>query len=68
MAGAGDKPKEKPADGKAAHAWMEDKLGARVAVTDADLQQLGRQRARAVMALLVADGQVAPSRVFINRL
>jgi hypothetical protein len=48
------KPREKPADDKAADAWMEDKLCARVAVTDARLQQLGRQRGQAVMALLVA--------------
>ncbi|HEY2358833.1 MAG TPA: DUF748 domain-containing protein [Phenylobacterium sp.] len=65
-AAGADKPKDKSGDDKAANAWMEDKLRARITVTDADLQQLGRQRAQAVMAVLVSEGQVDASRVFIT--
>ncbi|HEX4387133.1 MAG TPA: DUF748 domain-containing protein [Steroidobacteraceae bacterium] len=36
-----------------------------VAVSDADLEELGRQRARAIQDVLLADGKVEASRVFI---
>jgi hypothetical protein len=56
----------KPDRDKAASAWMEEKLRARVTVTDADLQQLGRERAEAVQALLVGEGKVDASHVFVT--
>lgn len=56
----------KPDADKAAVAWLEKELRARLAVTDADLQQLGRQRAQAVQALLVSEGQIAATRVFVT--
>jgi hypothetical protein len=36
-----------------------------VAVSDADLEELGRQRARAIQDVLLADGKVEASRVFV---
>ncbi len=47
-------------------AWLEEKLRAHVAVTDQDLQQLGKARAEAVQSVLLGDGQIAPSRVFVT--
>ncbi|WP_374573348.1 DUF748 domain-containing protein [Phenylobacterium sp.] len=66
-------PKPEPApDGakvdatQAAVAWLEDKLRGGIGVSDEDLQALGRERARAVQSALLADGQLAASRVFVT--
>jgi hypothetical protein len=56
----------KPDKDKAAVAWLEEKLRAHVAVTDEELQQLGRERAQAVQSVLLSDTQIAPSRVFVT--
>ncbi|QUD89072.1 DUF748 domain-containing protein [Phenylobacterium montanum] len=45
--------------------WLEAKIRAHVAVSDQDLQQLGRARAQAVQDALMKDGKVDPTRVFI---
>ncbi len=62
----------KPAEGEPAvdaneHAiaWLEAALRPAFAVTDEDLAELARARAGAVQDLLLADGQVDASRVFI---
>ena len=44
---------------------LDSALLGHVAVSDADLEELGRQRARAIQDVLLADGKVDPSRVFI---
>jgi hypothetical protein len=51
---------------RAAISWLEEKLRAKTTVTDEDLRQLGRARAEAVQAVLLSDGQIAPSRVFVT--
>lgn len=56
----------KPDADQAALAWLEDKLRARIAVGDPDLQQLGRARAEAVQAALLDGGQIEPSRIFVT--
>ncbi|MCU0974908.1 MAG: DUF748 domain-containing protein [Steroidobacteraceae bacterium] len=62
----------KPAEGEPAidpteHAvtWLEAALRPTFAVTDEDLAELARGRASAAQDLLLADGQVEPSRVFV---
>jgi uncharacterized protein involved in outer membrane biogenesis len=64
------KPQEndgaKPDKDQAAIAWLEDKVRARIAVTDEDLQELGRERAQAVQSVLLSDSQIAPARVFVT--
>lgn len=56
----------KPDADRAAVAWLEEKLRARIAVTDEDFKQLARARAEAVQAALLGAGQVDPSRVFVT--
>jgi hypothetical protein len=56
----------KPDADQAAVAWLEEKLRARIAVTDQDLKQLGRVRAEAVQAALLGDGKIEPSRIFVT--
>jgi uncharacterized protein involved in outer membrane biogenesis len=67
-----DIPKPQPgADGKkpdadaAAVAWLEDRLRSRVTVSDDALKKLGQDRAQAAQDALLADGKIAPSRVFV---
>lgn len=59
------KPEAKADADRLAIAWLEEKLRAHIAVSDQDLAQLGKARAEAVQAALLAGGQVAPSRVFV---
>lgn len=56
-----------PAVDPAEHAiaWLEAALRPFFAVTDEDLTALARARASAAQELLLADGQVEPSRVFV---
>jgi uncharacterized protein involved in outer membrane biogenesis len=68
-----DVPKPQAADGQpkpdrnqATTAWLEDQLRGRITVTDADLQQLGKHRAEAVEGVLVHEGRVDASRVFVT--
>jgi hypothetical protein len=49
----------------AAIADLEAAILAHIQVPDADLEQLGRARASAIQTVLLAGGQVDPSRVFI---
>lgn len=56
----------KPDADRAAVGWLEEKLRAKVVVTDEELRRLGRARAEAVQAVLLSDGQIAPSRVFVT--
>jgi uncharacterized protein involved in outer membrane biogenesis len=56
----------KPDANQAAVGWLEEKLRARIAVTDQDLKQLGRVRAEAVQAALLGDGKIEPSRIFVT--
>ena len=51
----------------AADLWLEERLKSRVAVNEQDLLALGRARAEAAQAVVLADGKVEPSRVFIVR-
>ena len=44
---------------------LTDALVQKIEVPDADLVQLGKQRARAIQDALLADGQIEPARVFI---
>jgi uncharacterized protein involved in outer membrane biogenesis len=67
-----DIPKPQPGpDGKkpdadaAAVSWLEDKLRGRVTVSDDELKKLGQDRAQAAEDALLADGKIAPSRVFV---
>jgi hypothetical protein len=60
------KGQPKPESAKAAVEWLEAKLKARMAVTDNDLEALGRERAQAVQAALIEKGRVDASRVFIT--
>ena len=55
----------KPDADQAAIAWLEEKLRAHVAVTDQELQQLARARAEAVQTVLLGDGKIDASRVFV---
>jgi uncharacterized protein involved in outer membrane biogenesis len=62
----------KPAEGEPATdptehaiAWLEAALRPSFAVTDEDLAALARARASAAQDLLLADGQLEPSRVFV---
>ena len=55
----------KPDADQAAARWLEEKLRARVSVSEQELQQLARARAEAVQAALLGDGQIDPSRVFV---
>ena len=67
----GGKPQPpKAADGKAAAEqatvdWLEAQVRQHIAVSDEDLRQLGRARAQAAQTVLLADGQVSPTRVFV---
>lgn len=45
--------------------WLERESRAHVAVTDADLAELGRARAAAVQDALLASGDIDPARVFV---
>jgi len=46
--------------------WMREELRPSFMPTDAELDELGMARARAVRDALLADGTVAPERVFTN--
>ena len=50
---------------RAAADWLEARLRARVVVTEAEFRALGRARAEAAQAAVLAAGGVDPSRVFI---
>lgn len=58
------KRKEAPAY-EPAIADLTDALVKKVEVPEADLVELGKQRARAIQDALLADGQIEPARVFI---
>lgn len=55
----------KPDADQAAVAWLETQLRARISVSDQDLAQLGRARARVVQNALLSDGQINPGRIFV---
>jgi hypothetical protein len=52
-------------DFAAANAQLESALAAKLAVTESDLEQLGKLRAQAIQDVLLADGIIDPSRVFV---
>jgi hypothetical protein len=56
----------KPDAEQAARDWLEAKLRDHIVISDQDLQQLGRQRAEAVQAGLLGQGQIDAARVFVT--
>jgi hypothetical protein len=48
-------------------AWLREQGLARIEITDADIEALGRARAAAVQEALLAGGEIDPGRVFVVR-
>jgi hypothetical protein len=59
------KGKDQPPEFDAAIAELEAALGARIPVSDADLEELGKHRARAIQDALLGGGDIDAARVFV---
>jgi hypothetical protein len=57
--------KKDGADYPAAIEALDSALAGKVEVAQADLENLGKERAKAIQDALLADGQIDPGRVFI---